>query len=130
MRWEQTEFSFLRPDSSYSGEILDISSRGQVSAWSIDNALSHKNLRMQIALYHEGELIYQSKIKRSFIVDREITSSNAPRLTAIGTHGYRHKIPRAVINSIKGEPAEIELRIFADRAGKQDYYATRYDLSL
>ena len=130
MKWEQTEFSFLRPRSQYAGEIFDVSARGQVSAWAMDSALSHKNLRIQIALYHEGEQVYLSKAKRSFILDREIRSAFEPNLPALGTHGYRHTIPRELFRSLKGELVEIELRVLPDRAGKSDYYSARYNLLL
>jgi len=128
LRWKQTEFSFFRRESQYAGEILDVSARGKVSAWAIDSALPHKNLRMQIAVYQEGELVYLSKPKRSFVMDREISSAFSDELPATGTHGYRHTLPRDLFNSLAGKFVEIELRVLPDRAGPDDYYSARYDM--
>ncbi|MEM1113177.1 MAG: hypothetical protein AAGI11_14795 [Pseudomonadota bacterium] len=128
LTYRQTEFSFSRPESSISGEVFDVSGRGKISAWAIDSALSHKNLRMQVAIYSEGELLYLSKPKRSFIRDAQISSQHARRLPALSTHGYRHKLPRDIFKQVRGQPIQLELRVLPDRARASDFVSARYDL--
>lgn len=117
----QTESDRLRPRNDYQLRIMDVSDNGTISAWGFNRALPHKSLRMQVAIYHEGEQVYLSKRRRSFILD-DFGIPGGPRPhNPIGIHGFRHTVPRDVLNPLTGETVVVEVRIFGDRAKKENY---------
>lgn len=121
----QTESHRLRPKNDYQLRILDVADNGTVSAWGYNRALPHKSLRMQVAVFHEGRQVYISKRRRSFILD-DFGVPGGPRPhNPIGVHGFRHTVPRDVLTALSGETVVVEVRIFGDRAKKDNYRRTR-----
>ena len=117
-----TEFSLKRGPNKYQGGILDISTDGAVSAWSINWLLPHKALRMQVLLQRNGEHIYESTIMRSFILDRTLTPRGGNEPAAIGVHGYRHQLPPDLLAQLQGRSAVLKVRIYGD--GKDKTFRT------
>ena len=126
----QTEDSFWRPRNHYEADVLDVSDSGVISAWSFNHALPHKSLRMQVAISQEGEEIYSSTIKRSFILDRSLQSESDPDLPGLGIHGYRHSLPKALVEDLRGEAATLHLRVWGDRAEDDRYRELQRELRL
>ena len=124
---KQTEFSLLRPRDRYVGAILDVERNGRVSAWGLNRALSHKSLRMQLVVEHEGRDVYVSGLRRSFIYDDSLTIRQLP---VLGVHGYRHRIPNAIVADLRGEDVVIKVRIYGDRATKSDFKELRKEVVL
>lgn len=120
---QQTEFSLYRPADNIDGEILAVSRSGLLSAWAVNRALPHKSLRMQVAVNFEGEEIYTSSLRRSFVLDESLSSAYPSDLPLIGVHGYRHWLPRELRTELTGKTASVELRIYGDRAKADDYHS-------
>ena len=102
---------------------------GVVSAWGRNAALPQKSLRMLTLVFHNGEEVYRSGIKRSFILDHPDEVS-WPWPDAIGIHGYRHRIPAKVRRALRGEPVEVVVRMRGDRASPGDNIELRYGARL
>ena len=119
----QTEFSLYRPADKYDGEILAVSGNGLVSAWGVNWALPHKSLRMQLVVSLQGQEIYASSLRRSFVLDTELASRYSPDLPLMGVHGYRHRLPGEVRTQLEGKTARVELRIYGDRARAGEYHS-------
>lgn len=128
MSLKQTEPNLRRPWNGYEVEILDVSENGVVSAWSMNRALPHKSLRMQVVLQMEGRDVYVSKLKRSFILDRSLQSGVSRSLPGLGVHGYRHTLPKAVRDEIRGQPVTVSVRVYGDRAPRREYLETTVQL--
>jgi hypothetical protein len=126
---KQTEPHFYRPSDRYEGEIREVSFDGVVSVWGRNAALPHKNLRMQTLVYHQGEEVYRSGTKRSFILDHPEEAS-WPWPDAIGVHGYRHRIPARVRQSLRGESVDVVVRLLGDRSGPRNYVELRHSTRL
>ena len=122
---KQTEFSLYRPQNRYEVEILSVGKNGRVNGWAINRALPHKNLRMQLALEHNGEEVYASGLKRSFIHGELFSPPSTDNLPILGAHGYRHKIPKGIVRDLRGESVVIKLRVYGDRAKSDDYHEVR-----
>ncbi|PLW70617.1 hypothetical protein [Pseudohalioglobus lutimaris] len=120
LRLKQTERSFFRPRNQYEGKILAVAQDGMVSAWGRNTALPHKSLRMQTVVTVDGQEVYASKRKRSFILDDELGPS-WPWPSSLGVHGYRHRIPAPVWQRLRDADAKITVRVFGDRASNSDY---------
>jgi hypothetical protein len=43
----------------------------------------------------------------------------------VGVHGYRHKLPRQVLDSVRGAPVVVELRVFDDRTPLKNYHSVK-----
>ena len=129
LRLSQTEAHFYRPRNRYEGEILQVSFDGMVSAWGRNAALPHKSLRMQTLVFHNGEEVYRSGIKRSFILDHPEDAS-WPNPDAVGVHGYRHRLPATLRRELRGKPVEVVVRMRGDRSNKRDYTELRLDTRL
>jgi hypothetical protein len=121
----QTEFSFYRPPNRYTGDILDISETGIISAWSWNKTLPHKSLRMQVVVYSNEQEIYRSGIRRSFILDHSLSFRRSPNLPVIGVHGYRHRLPQDILDQVIDNGADVTIRIYGDRASLSEYHEIR-----
>ncbi|MEH6587043.1 MAG: hypothetical protein V7720_10800 [Halioglobus sp.] len=130
MSLKQTEPNLRRPWNGYEVEILDISETGVISAWSVNRALPHKSLRMQVVIQSEGQDVYVSKLKRSFILDRSLQSGVARSLPGLGVHGYRHSLPKSVVGKLRGKTAIVSVRAYGDRASRKEYLETSAELRL
>jgi len=115
MAYEETENSEHRPESHIFGEILSVDRSGLVSAWAINTALPHKNLRIQVLVWSQwGKLIRSSRIERTFIRDNLLAEEMGMDSPAIGLHGYRYQIPRYHADSKKWQNVQVELLVYAD----------------
>jgi hypothetical protein len=115
LHWAETEETQHRPPSNILGEIMGIGSNGMVSAWAIDTALPHKNLRVQVLLRDEqGELIYKSRPERTFIADPSLEGPLRIGQKTTGLKGFRHQLPPAVLWPRQGQNLQVELLTYAD----------------
>ncbi len=115
MSYAQTEDIGSRPTSKIRGEIMSISSSGLLSAWAINNALPHKNLRIRIRIRDDQDvLLHQTNPTRTFIRDPELKKDKYIGRQFVGNHGYRYQIPASFRNSHKGQLLKAELVIYAD----------------
>lgn len=119
---QQTEFSLRRRLDSYEGAVLNIDRRGFVSAWAVNRALPHKNLRMQVFVHESGDLIYRSPVRRSFILDDSLRTSFSPNLPVVGIHGYRQKLPANISAAVTAGAARLSVRVYGDTNSLQDYH--------
>ena len=117
-------------EDRYEARIIDVAGNGLVSAWGVNKSLPHKNLRMQLALYQGDEIVYLSGIKRSFILDESIRTNDRPRLPHLGVHGYRHKVPKELLQALRGENVTVEVRVYGDRNSPQAYFPVREEIVL
>jgi len=115
MAYDETENSEHRPESNILGEIMSVNSRGLVSAWAINTALPHKNLRVQILVWNQwGKLIRKARAERTFIRDTALAEQLRIDSPGVGLHGYRYQIPGYVADSRKWQNVDVELLVYAD----------------
>ena len=57
-------------------------------------------------------------------------SQLAPTLPGLGVHGFRHTIPRGVLQELRGESVTLAVRIYGDRASGDDYLEVTSQLQL
>ena len=128
---KRTEANLRRPrNDDYRGAVSEVSQSGMVSAWGLNRALPHKSLRMQVAVYVDNTEVYTSRVRRSFILDRDLPALGRPALPPIGVHGYRHKLPRDLVDELRGQTAELEFRVIGDREPADRYHSSRVALLL
>ena len=131
MAYEQTEDTKKRPQSKVRGEIMSINHRGLLSAWALNNALPHKNLRVQVLIRDSGgTLIHQSQVRRTFIRDRALRQKKYIGRQFVGTPGYRYWIPAAVLAPYKGQSLNAEIVIFADGTPLQTGHIDRLNFTV
>ena len=115
MAYAQTEDRNDRPMSDIRGKIMSINSQGLLSAWAINKALPHKNLRVQVLIRDaEGVLQYESRIERTFIRDSTLEQEKYIGSKLVGNHGYRYQIPAEVLDRLDGQRLLVELVVYAD----------------
>jgi len=113
--YEQTEDTKDRPRSNIRGEIISINSEGIVSAWAVNNALPHKNLRVQVLIRDSGGvLLHESRLERTFIRDINLEQKEYIGRKLVGTHGFRYQLPGEVLDRHDGERLKVELVVYAD----------------
>ena len=94
LAWDETENSRYRPASSIRGEIMSISRKGVVSAWAIDQALPHKNLRVKVQVLNaEGQTIHKSHMLRTNVDDAALRQPGYFGKAFVGLHGFRYQLP-------------------------------------
>jgi len=110
MSWSETEDSEYRPLPSIRAGINDVSASGQVSAWAVNDALPHKNLRYQFRLRDgRGILRHKSPILRTAVVDHGLGVG-----TTVGEHGIRYALPTKTLSRNLFRSMTLELLIYAD----------------
>ena len=115
MAYDETENSRHRRESDVHGEIMGINYRGLLSAWAINTALPHKNLRVQVLVRDRwGKWIYKSRAERTFIRDPALSEQLRIDGPGVGLHGYRVQLPRSVIDLSKWQQLDVELLVYAD----------------
>jgi hypothetical protein len=115
MAYRTTENHPDRPDSEIRGEVLSVSKGGMVSAWAINNALAHKNLRVRLrVLDTKGAVQHETGFQRTFIKARDPSPAWYLGAHPVGVHGHRFRIPRQLIRDHHGENFEIEFNIYGD----------------
>jgi hypothetical protein len=117
MSWDETEDSRHRPASNIRGEIDRLSRGGRLSGWAINDALPHKNLRVQVLVRDaRGRLIHESAPERTFVRKTTLGDDEfGSRVT--GLHGYRYQIPKRLLHRNKGRVLHVDLVIYADGDG-------------
>lgn len=116
MAWEETEATRWRPGSAQRGEIMSITRRGLISAWAVDEALPHKNLRVRILVRDQnGRLVHKSRPERTFIDDPDLGYRVGRAL--VGLHGYRYQLPGEMLARMGGHQLSVELVTYADGVG-------------
>jgi hypothetical protein len=117
LAWDDTEATIFRPPSNIRGEIMSITSRGVVSAWAFEDALPHKNLRVQVLVRDQsGKDIYKSRPERTFVHDPTLEGKDRIGEPFIGLPGYRLQLPQSVVEQGKTRRLTVELVIFEDGA--------------
>jgi hypothetical protein len=115
MTYDQTEDTKDRPRSNIRGEIMSINSKAVLSAWAINNALPHKNLRVQVLIRDaSGVLLHESRLERTFIRDSNLEQEEYIGRKTVGNHGYRYQLPAEVLDRFEGQWLKVELVVYAD----------------
>jgi hypothetical protein len=130
LAWSETEDSLYRPASQVRGEILSISGSGVISAWTMDEALPHKNLRMRVLVRDpSGSLVHKSGLLRSNVDDTNLRSSQYFGKAFVGLHGFRYQLPEVLLrdNALTSEASnstsndafgfQVEVQVFSDGLG-------------
>jgi hypothetical protein len=115
MAWAETEDTPARPQQSVRGEIMSITQRGLVSAWAFDDALPHKNLRVQVLVRDvSGSLVHRSLPERTFVHDADLRHGDRIGRGFVGVHGYRYQIPHEVLLRNSNQSLQVELVTYLD----------------
>lgn len=115
MAFDETENSAYRPVSRVRGEIMSVDHLGLISAWAINDALPHKNLRIQVMVRDsKGKLVHKSRAERTFIRDAGLADQLDVDSPMVGLHGYRYQLPSYVLERASRQNLEIELLVYAD----------------
>lgn len=115
MPYDRTEDTKDRPRSNIRVEIMSINPRGVLSAWAINNALPHKNLRVQVLIRDaSGALLHESRPERTFIRDTRLEQEEYIGRKTVGSHGYRYQLPNDVLDRSEGQRLKVELVVYAD----------------
>lgn len=115
LAWSDTEASPARPQSALRGAVTGMTAAGMVSAWAIDDALPHKNLRVQLRVFDRaGRQLYKSGLQRTFIRDPELASADRIAYRTLGLHGYRHQLPAWLLQRNRREVLTLEWLIYPD----------------
>jgi hypothetical protein len=115
MAWAETEDTPARPRESVRGEIMSITQRGLVSAWAFDDALPHKNLRVQVLVRDtSGRLIHESRLERTYVHDPDLRHGDRIGRGFVGLHGYRYQIPLDVLVRHGNQLLRVELVTYLD----------------
>lgn len=110
MNWAETEDSEYRPAQSIRGGISGISVDGKLTAWAVNDALQHKNLRYQVRLRDaRGALRHKSPVLRTDTLDH-----GRGVATTVGLHGIRYTLPTRALYRNRYRAMTVELVIFAD----------------
>jgi hypothetical protein len=110
LEWAETEDTQYRPAQAFRGGITGISREGQVTAWAVNDALPHKNLRYQVRLRDaRGILRHKSPVLRTGVVDHGRGVG-----TTVGLHGIRYTLPTRPFYRNLYRSMTVELLIFAD----------------
>jgi hypothetical protein len=115
MAWEETEDTPARLPNRIRGEIMSITRTGLVSAWAFNDALPHKNLRVQIRVRNNrGKIIHRGRSERTFVHDPELSRPDRIGQSFVGLHGYRYRIPPDVLYRRSGHNLTVELVTYTD----------------
>ena len=115
MAHQETEESPYRPQSDIQSEIISISEQGMVSAWALDTALPHKNLRVQIRVRDAtGTLLYKTRTERTFVRNPAAAPWRPLEESLIGLHGYWVQLPLHIVDQSRRQSLDVELVTFAD----------------
>jgi len=115
MAHSETEDIRQRPDSNIRGEIMSITEQGLVSAWAFEDALPHKNLRVQLRVHDDvGRIIYKSLPERTFIRDPNLIDDDYIGQTFVGLPAYRYQLPQEIMARKKARRLTVELIVYAD----------------
>ncbi len=130
MAWEETENSPYRSASVIRGEIMSISRSGVISAWAIDAALPHKNLRVRVQVLNaDGQVVHKSRMLRTNVDDGALRQGHYFGQGFVGLHGFRYQLPSNLWrdNSLNQEQVNsqamnlqglrLELMVFGDGMG-------------
>lgn len=120
MAYAETEDTKHRPPSNIRGEIMSITQGGLLSAWAINDALPHKNLRVQVLVRDgAGKVVHKSVPERTFIHDPELSRSTRIDQAVIGLHGFRHQLPGEILDQYSGLVLNVELISYTDGTPSQ-----------
>jgi hypothetical protein len=126
MALAETENSPYRPESRIRGGITGVNSRGLVSAWALDDALPHKNLRVRIRVRDTaGVLIHKSRIQRTQIRDPVLADLLKVDDPMLGLHGFEYQLPAYVVARGKRQALEVEMTAYADGSPMEAGSVTR-----
>ena len=115
MAYSETENSSHRPMANIRSEIMSITRHGLLSAWAFNDALAHKNLRVQVLIRNaRGKLIHKSKPERTFVRDAELGHETRIGRRFVGNHGFRYQIPQEVLTRHQGQTLHVELLTYTD----------------
>ena len=119
LSWAETEADSGRPLQNIRGGIESISPGGLLRAWAVDDALPHKNLRVQIRLRDtRGRLLHKSKVMRSHVLDHGLGVA-----TTVGLHGVTYALPEVPLKRYHLRPLKVELLVFSDGGNAEVFHA-------
>jgi len=117
LAWHETEDSRHRPNSQIRGEIMSVTPQGLVSAWAFDNALPHKNLRVQVRVRDgRDRIVYKSAVERTFIDDPGLVADDKIGKRFIGLPGFAHQLPATFVTDYPARSLTVELLTLTDGA--------------
>jgi len=120
MAYPETEDTKHRPPSNIRGEIMSITEGGLLSAWAVNDALPHKNLRVQVLVRDgSGKVVHKSVPERTFIHDPELSRSSRIDQAVIGLHGFRYQLPGEIMDRYSGLMLNAELISYTDGSPAQ-----------
>ena len=129
MAWAETEAVRSRPPSNIRGEIMGITREGVISAWAFNDALPHKNLRVQVMVRDDrGKLLHKSKPERTFVNDPSLARPDRIGQEFTGLHGFRYQIPSQIFTRNKGRTLSVEFIIYADGTPAQVGHVYHYQI--
>ncbi len=115
LAWRDTESHPARLGTPETGEILDVSAEGLVTAQAVDPALPHKNLRVQLTLEDaQGRLLYRSAVRRTDLAVPLIVSDTPEDGLLPGTHGVTWELPPALLAGYARERLTVVLSVYSD----------------
>jgi hypothetical protein len=115
MAYKDTEDTNHRPLSNIHGKIMSITHDGILSAWAFNDALGHKNLRVQVLIRDaRGNLLHKSRPERSFIRDPDLGQATQIGQPFVGNHGYRYQLPHELLDRYQSQVLNIELVSYTD----------------
>lgn len=126
LAWYETEDHRRRPLQNVRGGVSAIDANGQLLAWAVDDALPHKNLRVQFYIRDSrGRLIHRSPLQRTDRIDHGLGVA-----TTIGLHGVGHALPENFLQRHGKQPLTVDLRVFEDGENAQIIFEMRVVVSL
>jgi len=115
MSYDETEDSRHRPQADIRGEIMSITHDGLLSALAFDDALPHKNLRVQVRIRDaRGNLLFKSQPERTFVDDPDLRGPHRIGRDFVGLHGFRFQLPLPLMGRQTAQTFNIELVTYAD----------------
>lgn len=115
LAWHETEAHPARQETAETGQILDVTADGIVTAQAIDPALPHKNLRVQLTLEDtRGRLLYRSALRRTDLPVPLAVSDTPEDGVLPGTHGIAWELPPALLAGYAREELTAVLSVFSD----------------
>lgn len=132
LAWDETETSRYRSASAIRGEIMSISRKGVISAWAVDEALPHKNLRVKVqVLDADGRTVHKTPMLRTNVDDTTLRLSGYFGKAFVGLHGFRYQLPDKIwrdsslmggalnsgANSGGSQGVQVDLLVYGDGEG-------------
>lgn len=115
LAWSETEEHPARQETPETGQILEVTPEGQVTAQALDPALPHKNLRVRLSLEDDqGHLLYRSSLRRTDLAIPMTVRDTPDDGLLPGTHGVEWQLPTPLLGGHAGHELVVVLSVFSD----------------